>query len=280
MSNLDREGGTRRKVDRCKNLTGIDDLPDRCPDRDCLAGVAGEAVQDAVNRRSDRVIVEMSFREFHGAFRGLQLCLGLSHGFGLRADHHHPQIGLGRLVLELCLSDREIGLEDLLFGRLAPGKQGPETIGQSSRPVEGNLGLLDRKFIDPSFLGPREGLQEVDGGLQSIARRGLLGEVGKGHRLVELNDGLTLLDRLPLLHKELVNVTFDGGSQRREFRGDGFGASEALNRSDQRPEPRRFRLDRDMSPLALRVMLFLFFSRVRTAVTSGEPERGDDRKHP
>ena len=117
--------------------------------------------------------------------------------------------------------DRQLGVEDLLLGDLMPGEQGPEPRGGRLGAVEGHLGLLDRQLVRPPLLGPWDRLEQRQRGLQAVAGGRLLGEVGQGDRLVELDDRLALLDGLALLDHELVDVPLDGRGQHRELLGDG-----------------------------------------------------------
>ena len=69
-------------------------------DRDRLTGVAGQAVEHAVDGRADGVVVEMRLGERDQPFGHLDLGLGFGDRLGARADHHAAELGLGRLLLE------------------------------------------------------------------------------------------------------------------------------------------------------------------------------------
>ena len=79
----------RRQPDGREDLPGIDDLADRSADGDRLAGMAMEAVEHAVDRRADGVVVEMSPGEVDQRVGRLDLAFGLGDRLGARADHHH-----------------------------------------------------------------------------------------------------------------------------------------------------------------------------------------------
>ena len=77
--------------------------------------------------------------------------------------------------------------------------QGPEPLGGGLGALDRHLGLLDRQLVGPPLLAPGQRLEQRQRGLEPVARRRLLREVGLGNRLVELDDRLALLDRLPCL---------------------------------------------------------------------------------
>ena len=56
LSDADRLRRSRREPDRREDLPRVDDLADRRADRDRLAGMAGQAVEHAVDRRADGVV--------------------------------------------------------------------------------------------------------------------------------------------------------------------------------------------------------------------------------
>src|SRR5208283_2507123 len=60
LPDVDRLSRTRGQVDGDEDLPGIDHLTDRGPDRDRLAGMAGEVIEDTVDRCANRVQVEVS----------------------------------------------------------------------------------------------------------------------------------------------------------------------------------------------------------------------------
>jgi hypothetical protein len=94
---------------------------------------------------------------------------------------------------------RQVGFEDLLLRDLVPGEQGPQPRGSRLRTLEPHLRLLDRQLVGAPLLGPWNRLEQGQRRFQPIARRGLLGQVGESHGLIELDDRLPLLDGLALL---------------------------------------------------------------------------------
>ena len=67
----------------------IDDLADGSADSDRLAGMAMEAIKHAVDRRADRVVVEMSLGEVDQRVGRLDLAFGFGDRLGAGPDHHH-----------------------------------------------------------------------------------------------------------------------------------------------------------------------------------------------
>ena len=90
-------GGSQTDAKTCRVSTTS---PIGRADGDRLPGMAGQAVEHAVDRRADGVEVEVGLREGDRAFGRLDLGLGLGHRLGSRADHHRLELGLGRLLLE------------------------------------------------------------------------------------------------------------------------------------------------------------------------------------
>ena len=157
-----RRSRSGRQPDGREDLPGIDDLADRSADRDRLAGVAVQAIEHAVDRRADGVVVEMGPREVDQRVGRLDLPFSLGDRLGPGADHHHPELGLGHLLLNLCLLDRLLRDEKLLLGDLAAIEQGTEPIGGLLGLGHGQPGLLDAQLGGPSLLGAGSDLSKTN----------------------------------------------------------------------------------------------------------------------
>ena len=88
----------RRKPDHHVELPGVDDLTDRGSGRHGLPGMATEAVDDAIDRRTNRMQRQMSPDERQRAFGRLQPGLAFLDCFGARPGQQQFQLRLGRLL--------------------------------------------------------------------------------------------------------------------------------------------------------------------------------------
>ena len=114
-----------------------------------------QAIEHAVDRGADGVVIEMSPGEVDQRVGRLDLPFGLGDRLGARADHHHLELGLGHLLLDLGLLERLFRDEKLLLGDLATSEQGTEPIGGLLGLGHRHLGLLDGRARWPS--APRAG---------------------------------------------------------------------------------------------------------------------------
>src|SRR5271157_2477265 len=126
LPDVDRLSRARGKVDGDEDLPGIDHLTDRGADRDCLAGMTGKAVEHTVDRRANRVQVEMSLGERDRSVGHGDLGLGLRHRLRPRPDQHGMKLGFRGLLQDLRRGHRQFRLENLLLGNLTLRPQGPE----------------------------------------------------------------------------------------------------------------------------------------------------------
>ena len=178
-----------------------------------------QAIEHAVDRRANGVVIEMGPGKVDQRIGRLDLAFGLGDRLGPGADHHHSELGLGRMLLNLCLLDRLLRDEELLFGDLAAIAQGTEPIGGLLGQGHRQLGLLDGQLGGPPLLGAGERFEQSQRRLEPVSRRGLLFEIGPRDRRVELDDRLSLLDGVALRDQQFVNVPLD----RRRERGDVVG---------------------------------------------------------
>ena len=128
---------------------------------------------------ADGMVVEMSLGEGDQRVGRLDLTLGLGDRLGAGADHHHLELGLGRLLLDRGLLERILRDEELLLGDLGSGAR------KRTEPVDGllglghrQLGLLDRQLVGPPLLGAGDRLEQSQRGLEPVPARGLLREIG------------------------------------------------------------------------------------------------------
>ena len=158
--------------------------------------------------------------------------------------------GLGRLLLDLGRLDGLLGVVDLLLGDLVPRRERPEPIGGARACSTATLACSTASSLARRSSGRGSDLSRASDGLQPVAGRRLLRQVGLRDGLVELDDRLALLHRAALLDEQFVDVPLDGGRQRGDVVGQGLA----------RPSPRRLRRGHPVSPLgANRDVGFLFF---------------------
>ena len=236
-------------------LPGIDDLAHRGSDRQGLAKLAGEAVQDAGNRRADRELLDLRLGGVDGGLGHVDAGLGLGDRLRPRPEHQHFVLGLGRLQLQRGLSQGRLGVVHGGFGDFTALAQRPQVVHVGAGFFDRHLGLLDRQLGAVLLFGPRQRLQHLEGGLLRIARRFLLFQILAGDRAVQFHDGGAGFHEVARLLEEMDHPPFGGrGEDGKSFR-NGLATPQPVDLVGDRSHFRRLDANVDVGLLLLALLI-------------------------